>query len=161
MDTKKEEWRDIKGYEGDYQVSSHGRVKSLKFNKETLLKQKENKHGYLLVCLSYKGNRKTSNVHSLVASAFINQKPDGNKMVIDHIDNNQLNNKVANLQIVTNRENSSKDRRRKLPLGVYINRCGNYYSKIHISGNSIYLGTFPTLKEASNAYQKQLNKIKS
>ena len=68
---KKEIWKDILGYEGLYQVSNFGRVKSTKFGKERILKLTKDKDGYLIVNL-YKNNKsKTLKVHRLVAEVFL------------------------------------------------------------------------------------------
>lgn len=101
---KVEEWRDIEGYEGLYQVSNLGRVKSLKprYKNKIILKQEINHFGYLQICLS--NPRKTHKVHRLVAQAFI-PNPE-NKPQVNHIDGNKLNNKVENLEWNTAHENN-------------------------------------------------------
>ena len=69
-----EEWKDIKGYEGKYQVSNLGRIKSLNYNhtkKEKILDIKPRKDGYMYVGLFKNGKRKSFKVHRLVAEAFI------------------------------------------------------------------------------------------
>mgnify|MGYP003301545730 CR=1 FL=1 len=65
-----ETWKDIKGYEGLYQVSTMGRVKSLKHNKERILKEGNNGH-YLFVSLCNNSVQKMFYIHRLVAEAFI------------------------------------------------------------------------------------------
>ena len=108
----KEIWRDIEGYECLYQVSNLGRIKSLKFwsnvhkkyyEKETILKNKINKHGYEFVGLHKHNKTKNFSVHRLVAEAFI----DNPKMYkeVNHIDGNKLNNNVENLEFTTRSEN--------------------------------------------------------
>lgn len=93
---KKEIWKDILGYEGLYQVSNFGRVKSLKFGKERILKLTKDKDGYLIVNL-YKNNKsKTFKVHRLVAEAFI-PNPD-NLPQVNHKDEDKSNNIVSNLE---------------------------------------------------------------
>lgn len=93
-------WKDIEGYEGLYQISSEGRVKSLgndKTRKEKILKGIKDKYGYLYVNL-YK-NRKLKNllVHRLVAEAFIDN-PD-NLPQVNHIQENRKDlNCVDNLE---------------------------------------------------------------
>ena len=94
-----EEWRDIEGYEGLYQVSSYGRVKSLRNNKgntrEKIRKQGKNNKGYLLVNLCKKGIIKKIQVHRLVAIAFI-PNPNGYPTV-NHNNEIKTDNRVSNL----------------------------------------------------------------
>lgn len=93
-------WKDVVGYEGLYQVSNLGQVKSLR--KNIILKQNLNQNGYPRVVLNNRG-RKVCNVHRLVAIAFIpnpNEKPE-----VNHIDNNPQNSRVDNLEWVTHKEN--------------------------------------------------------
>lgn len=94
---KNEVWRDIDGYDGMYQVSDLGRVRSLKFGKVRVLRPNKNKDGYLLVGLSKENKRKTIKVHRLVAQAFI-PNDDESKTQINHIDECKQNNKVSNLE---------------------------------------------------------------
>ena len=94
----KEIWKDIEGYEGLYQVSNLGRVKSLPKQKrfgEILLKQNTIK-GYKRVCLSKNNVQKYYLVHRLVAHAFISNLE--NKEQINHKDENKKNNCVNNLE---------------------------------------------------------------
>ena len=94
-------WKDIKGYEGIYQVSNTGRIRSLLFNKQKTLKGSMNSEGYLTVRL--KG--KTYHIHRIVAETFI-PNPD-NKPEVDHIIPimNGGTNDVNNLRWVTGKEN--------------------------------------------------------
>ena len=97
-------WKDIKGYEGIYQVSNLGRIKSLKYGKEVIMKPKPNTHGYIRVSITMHNKKKSIAVHRLVAETFI-PNPD-NKPCIDHINTNRADNRVENLRWVTYSENS-------------------------------------------------------
>ena len=154
-------WKDVKGYEGIYQISNLGNVKSLKYNRETILNPSVSKNGYYN-CILYKNKkRKTCRVHQLVAIAFLNHKPDGYKIVVDHIDNNPLNNNVNNLQLITTRENTSKDRKGVSKyLGVYWNKQKQKWrAQIRIKGVSKHLGYFINEYEAHLSYQNELAKL--
>ena len=94
-------WKDIPGYEGLYQVSNLGRVKSL-CRKSGEMTQ-HIKKGYCVVYLYKNKMTRTLSVHRLVASAFI-PNPD-NKPQIDHIDRNRTNNDTSNLRWATASEN--------------------------------------------------------
>lgn len=95
-----EQWKDIIDYEGLYQVSNLGNVKSLNYNhtgKEQILKASKTKDGYFQVPLWKNGERKWSRVHRLVASHFI-PNDDLFKTQINHKDENKQNNNVNNLE---------------------------------------------------------------
>lgn len=109
----KEIWKDITGYEGHYQVSNLGSVRSMnkiakgknnssKFFKGRIL-QPSLSEGYLSVGLCKNGKQSTIRVHRLVAKTFI-PNPE-NKRTVNHIDENKLNNNVENLEWATDKEN--------------------------------------------------------
>ena len=104
-------WKDIKGYEGLYQVSNLGNVKSLRrkvynhYIKERLLNPVIIKKGYLQIKLRKENNYKHFKVHRLVAQAFI-PNPEG-KPIVHHKDHNTLNNIYSNLEWATPQENAS------------------------------------------------------
>ena len=89
-------WKPIKGYEGLYEVSSCGRVRSLRRKAPKILKQANNGYGYLTVSLCKNKTTSVIKVHKLVAEAFI-PNPD-NLPTIDHIDRNRKNNFAENLR---------------------------------------------------------------
>ena len=97
----KEIWKDIKDYEGLYQVSNLGRVKRITTGR--VLKPLKHANGYLMVKLSKNSIVYTKTVHRLVAEAFI-PNPE-HKSEINHIDENKTNNNVSNLEWMTRKEN--------------------------------------------------------
>jgi hypothetical protein len=150
-------WKDIPEYEGIYQISNLGRVKSLKFGKEKILNGWIRRDGYIAVNLMY-NKRKTYRLHQLIAITFLNHKPNGHKIVVDHIDNNKLNNRLDNLQLVSQRLNVSKDRKGSSKYtGVSWNKTAKKYkAEITINGKINYLGLFINEYDAHLAYQNKL-----
>lgn len=109
-----EVWKDIVGYEGSYQVSNIGRVKSLDYHRtgeENILKLCKNTAGYLKVELWKNNKRKSFKVHRLVATAFIDNPE--KKPQIDHINTIKTDNRVDNLRWCTAKENSDNPISRK------------------------------------------------
>lgn len=109
-----EMWKPVKDYEGLYEISSLGRVKSLNYKgtgKEKILKNTEHSNGYLIVGLAKNGKYKLFYVHKLVAEAFI-PNPEG-KPCIDHINTIKNDNRIENLRWVTHEENSNNSLTKK------------------------------------------------
>ena len=108
---EEEIWKPIKDFEGYYEVSNIGRVRSLNYKrtgKGKILKNIEDYKGYLEVVLTKNGKRKQFKVHRLVAEAFI-PNPE-NKPCIDHINTIKSDNRVENLRWVTYKENSNNEK---------------------------------------------------
>lgn len=169
----KEIYKDIPNYEGYYQVSNLGNVKSLERKvkhsksgfitvKEKIFSKVENSSGYYVVSLLKDSKRKSRTIHQLVAMAFLNHTPSGYEIVVDHINNNPLDNRLENLQLITSRENSSKDKKggSSKYIGVRWHKSNKkWQSSIYINGKREYLGYFTNELEAHTAYQIRLKNI--
>lgn len=150
--------KQIKDYP-NYYITKDGNVWSEK-NKR-FLKANINK-GYFYVVLSNLNVKKTFEIHKLLAITYLNHIPCGYKIVVDHINNIKTDNRVENLQLISPRENTSKDRKNGSSkyTGVYWDKINkNWRSTIRINGKLKYLGRFKNEIEASNAYQNVLNNI--
>lgn len=157
-------WKDVPGYNGQYQVSNEGRVRSWWFRnkpgrKPRILKANIGANGYYVLGLHHAGSKKNHYVHLLVAHVFLGHEPKNNLIVVDHINNIPTDNRLENLQVVTQRINRTKEMLDKgLPIGVTKNTNGKKFSsKIRHKGKSLHLGSFNTPEEAHEAY---LNKLK-
>jgi hypothetical protein len=108
---KEETFVDIKNYDGRYKIGNKGTVigvsrsKDNRYNnKQWILKQYEDKNGYMYVTLQKDKNRKTIKVHRLVAEHFIENE--NNYPCVNHIDSNRKNNDVSNLEFCTHKQNT-------------------------------------------------------
>ena len=131
---KNEEWRDVVGYEGRYQVSSMGRVKSLerkiphwrggeRIQKERILKPFV-VGGYLRVGLSVDGKLKRLRVHRLVCEAF-HENPE-NKPEVNHINEDKTDNRAVNLEWCTAKENCNHGSRNERVAKAQSKPVGQY-----------------------------------
>lgn len=154
----KEEWKNIYGFEGIYQVSNLGRVKSIaryvtakfgsrRLNKERILKAAKDTDGYYRVVLYLDGNKFTKKVHRIVAEAFVIGRFEG--AVVNQKDENKGNNHADNLEWVTHAEN--------MRYGTKSIRQGKKLEKpikqLTIDGDLV--ATYNSIKEA-----EYINKIK-
>ncbi|MDU6360109.1 MAG: NUMOD4 motif-containing HNH endonuclease [Clostridiales bacterium] len=134
-------WKDIEGYEGLYQISSFGRVKSIEriddnnhLVREKILKQQNNKFGYCTVGLYKNKQQKKFMVHRLVAQAFIPNVD--NKSDVDHINTIRDDNRVDNLRWCTRKENINNEitlkKKKEVRIGFqYTNEQKMRMSKSH------------------------------
>jgi hypothetical protein len=167
-------WKDIKGYEGSYQISNNGEIKSLERSvvcsnhyrivKERLLKQQISSTGYYVVRINFNGNKRTLKIHQLVWDHFGSSKRNGRKLQVDHIDENKLNNHIDNLQLLTQRENVSKSKFKYEKTSQYTGvrwhkQNKKWESGIKINGNQKYLGQYIDEYDAHLAYKKELDNL--
>ena len=162
MDKQETEiWRVLPSNE-NYLISDLGRVQVLpritktgRKEKGKMLKPYLSDKGYYRVQIA----GKTKKVHQLVAEAFLDHKPCGMNLVVDHINNVRTDNRVSNLQLISHRENISKDR--KGGTSKYVGVCwykksNKWRSEITINGKGKVLGYFYSEEEAAKYYQDAL-----
>ena len=150
-------YKDIIGFEGSYEISNFGNVKSLKSNR--ILKPQLSGNGYYNVTLSKDGKRTTPTIHSLVAIHFIDTKD----LTVNHIDGNKLNNHIDNLEYVSYSDNLKHAHKIKLrkkihksnikntsgKVGVIYDKQRNkWIARLHKKSKALYLGIFNTKEEA-------------
>jgi hypothetical protein len=156
-----EEWRDVVGYEGMYQVSNFGQVRSIDRisegkpgtmcrRKGRILKLNPNaRKGYLLCSVIKHGVPSSKHVHRLVAEAFI-PNPD-NKPVIDHIDRNRANNVVSNLRWASHSQNQQNREENTLD-ELYIRQI---FTVSGTKDGAVFRRTFVRLEDAK-AYRREV-----
>lgn len=157
MSKLNEEWRPVVAYEGLYEVSDWGNVRSLNYNKTKEikeLKQIPDKDGYMNVCLHKYGSQLSKRVHRLVADSFI-PNPD-NKPCIDHINGKKDDNRVENLRWATVVENNRNPVTMKNMIGIQngrqLNRkdCSKPVYQYTLDGK--YVATYPSASEAARVF---------
>lgn len=171
-----EEFRPVKDYEELYEISNLGRVKSLakewvcgnrgtiRTKPETFLKSLLDGQGYLCITPLKKGIQKIKRIHHLVWDHFGNEQRNGLKLQIDHIDGNCLNNRIDNLQLLSQRENTSKGYRAKKTSSKYTGVSWNkskskWCAEITNNWKKKHLGYFEDEYLAHLTYQKALKEL--
>lgn len=155
-----EQWRPVKNFP-DYMISNLGKVKSLKFGKEKILKPRKRKDGRLDVVLCNESGKKRFLVHRLVGMVFLGISDD---QEVDHIDGNPFNNRLENLRVCTHAENG-RNRKKQInnstgyPGVSFHKRSGKYQARIMINGKHKHLGLFETTEEAFAAYKNASLKL--
>ena len=141
-------WKDIPGYEGHYQASNFGKIRSFKRNKVRILKScRDVLWGYYRVTLCLNSVRKIARVHRLVWSAFNGPIPEG--LEINHKDEDKANNALLNLELVTPSQNVNYGTRNKR---VSEKMCKRIQM---LDKNNNTLKTFNSLKEAAQFLNKK------
>ena len=151
MTEEKEVWKDIQGYEGKYQISSFGNVKSLNYGrtkKERILIPGNNAKGYLQVKLSKNGITKNFYVHKLVSQAFI-ENPD-NLPEVNHIDEDKTNNCVSNLEFCDRKYNINYGTRNEKMLKTLKLIKSKFAQKeaLQFTKDGKFVNEYPSIKEA-------------
>lgn len=170
---KTEQWKDVVGFQGIYQVSDLGRVKSLsritkinekrsRLTNDRILSSSKDTGGYIFVCLYENSKPKTRRVHLLVAASFLNHISNGtHDIIVDHKSNFKIDNRTLNLQLTSTRVNNSKDVKNKTSkyTGVSWDKNNNkWLSQIVFNKKTYNLGRYKTELEAKEAYENRLKK---
>lgn len=144
----------VVGYEGLYVATDNGDI----YNVRSGIKMSQHiNNGYLQVILSKNGVKTTHRVNRLIFQSFKGRIID--KLVIDHIDGNKLNNQISNLRQIHTRDNTVRAKAHPYGLGVhYMKNKDKYTATISIEGERFHLGTFNDSESAQSAYTIAYNK---
>ena len=134
-------WKEISGYDGLYEVSDTGLVRSLKFGKTRILKPRKRRDGYLSVMLCKDSKYKIMFVHRLVASAFIPNPQ--NLDTVNHKNEDKHNNNISNLEWMTLADNQNYGTRNKRIAEAHSKQVQQLDKK-----TGELLATFPSIQEA-------------
>lgn len=154
-------WKDIEGYEGIYQISNYGRIKSFYKNEGKILKN-EIRNTYKIIQLTKDKKRKSFQIHRLVAKAFIPNS--NNYKIVNHKDFNRENNDVDNLEWCTQKYNVNYSKINmvgknhifdKEKYGIYKRNNDKY----EVTIKKKYYGSYRTFKEAQKVRNEALNEL--
>ncbi|WP_188050257.1 NUMOD4 domain-containing protein [Flavobacterium sp. GP15] len=156
-------WKEVHNFE-NYEISTCGRLRN---SKGRILKPMSSKdHGKstktrVVYTISKNGESKKMYAARIMGIAFLGLDPFDKSLVVDHIDNNSMNNCLKNLQLITNRKNCSKDRKNKSGYtGVYQNANGTgFKSYIVVNYEQKYLGTYKTAELANQVYLSAVHEV--
>lgn len=169
LNNKKEIWKDIKGYEGAYQISNFGRIKSFqgsdKYHKrKEIILSKGIRNTYEIIQLSKNKTRKSFQVHRLVAEAFLPNPH--NYPIVNHKDFNRLNNNVDNLEWCTQKHNVNYSKINMIGkvhiigdrehYGIIYRKKQNNYE---VTIKQKYYGKFKTFEDAKRKRDEVLNEL--
>lgn len=147
---QKEIFKNLPNYVGIYQVSNLGNVRSIK--RKIILKPRVSPQGYYQINLNKNGSGETAAIHQLVAIVFLGHTRCGYKLVVNHKNFIKTDNRLENLEVVTNKQNTNKKHLRLKGSGSGV--TFNKKSKIYEA--KIYLGSFKTKEEAITFREKAM-----
>jgi hypothetical protein len=164
-------WKPIPEYEGFYEASSLGNVRSIdrvvnnqKIKGVMLTKKYYKNDGYYKITLCKNGKREKMCLHQAIAMTFLGHTRCGiNGLVVDHIDEDKTNNTLSNLQLLTARQNTSKSRKNKSSKYIGPNwekRFQKWRVTVTHNKRRYKVGYFDDEKEAHIAYTKAVNNLK-
>lgn len=165
-----EVWKPVAGYEGLYEVSDQGRVRSFVVSRINGFREgphlmrlnTRRRDGYQTVNLVSDGQVATKKVHQLVAVAFLGKRPSGNNP--DHINGIRRDNRVENLRWATQKQNSwntTTARSASGVVGVYVSKNGAkpWRACVMRNGRYVSVGTYWTIEEAKAARDAAASKM--
>ena len=145
-------WKNLKGFEDKYKISSKGEIINKKDNKK--INTRISKDGYIRVTLYYKNKSYIKSIHRLVAETFIEKKTTTSNLEVNHIDGNKLNNNINNLEWITHKENIEHAWKKNLFESV--RKASKRYGKDNPNAKRVYqikdkkvVEVFDTIKEAA------------